>query len=302
MYASIQAGAEGYLLKEDADTELFEAIGKIRQGGYYLSPLLSSSAAHELIQRRLSGRDGTVPEELTLREREVLTLIAEGKSSKEIAARPVHQHANRGAPSRKHHEEAERPQHRPADQIRHPEGVHLLLISFPAPTAWAAPRLLSLGSSAHAQIGTFSRFTVPAAGRHTWRMDTASERSSPGRATSTARDAISHRVGRGRWSTDGKEQDHERTVRKDGSGSRCFICSGVAHADTGRRLARSLGRRPARPAAVTAERDQIRKRDRKKDGSCVISRDQIRKRDPRRTAPARPDLARGPDLAPATRG
>ena len=33
VYASIQAGAEGYLLKEDADTELFEAIGKIRQGG-----------------------------------------------------------------------------------------------------------------------------------------------------------------------------------------------------------------------------------------------------------------------------
>ncbi len=87
VYASIQAGAEGYLLKEDADTELFKAIGKIRQGGYYLSPLLSSSAAHELIQRRLSGPAGSIPEELTLREREVLTLLAEGKSSKEIAAR-----------------------------------------------------------------------------------------------------------------------------------------------------------------------------------------------------------------------
>ena len=87
VYASIQAGAEGYLLKEDADTELFEAIGRIREGGYYLSPLLSSSAAHELFKHRLSGQDGAIPEELTLREREVLTLIAEGKSSREIAAR-----------------------------------------------------------------------------------------------------------------------------------------------------------------------------------------------------------------------
>lgn len=86
VYASVQAGAEGYLLKEDADTELFEAIGRIRQGGNYLSPLLSNSAAHELLQRRVSGLAGTIPEELTLREREVLTLIAEGKSSKEIAA------------------------------------------------------------------------------------------------------------------------------------------------------------------------------------------------------------------------
>ena len=87
VYASIQAGVEGYLLKEDADTELFEAIGRIREGGHYLSPLLSSSAAHELFKHRLSGLDGAIPEELTLREREVLTLIAEGKSSREIATR-----------------------------------------------------------------------------------------------------------------------------------------------------------------------------------------------------------------------
>jgi DNA-binding NarL/FixJ family response regulator len=84
--AAIQAGAEGYLLKEDADTELFEAIETIRHGGCYLSPLLASSATHELIRRR-AGQDGAAAEELTLREREVLTLIAEGASNKEIAAR-----------------------------------------------------------------------------------------------------------------------------------------------------------------------------------------------------------------------
>lgn len=85
--AAVESGAEGYLLKEDADTELFTAIDTIRRGGHYLSPLLSGAAVDELFQRRPPGRDRAAPEELTLREREVLTLIAEGKSSREIAAR-----------------------------------------------------------------------------------------------------------------------------------------------------------------------------------------------------------------------
>jgi len=50
VYHAIAAGAEGYLLKEDADTELFAAVEKIRQGGHYISPLLSGKLTHELIQ------------------------------------------------------------------------------------------------------------------------------------------------------------------------------------------------------------------------------------------------------------
>ncbi|MEE9566246.1 MAG: response regulator transcription factor, partial [Desulfobacteria bacterium] len=41
LYHAISAGADGYLLKEDADTELFSAIETIRRGGNYISPLLS---------------------------------------------------------------------------------------------------------------------------------------------------------------------------------------------------------------------------------------------------------------------
>ena len=50
VYHAIAAGAEGYLLKEDADTELFAAVEKIRHGEHYISPLLSGKLTHELIQ------------------------------------------------------------------------------------------------------------------------------------------------------------------------------------------------------------------------------------------------------------
>ena len=84
VYYAISAGAEGYLLKEDADTELFKAIEKIRSGGYYISPLLSGELTHELIQEHHKGQLPP-PKSLTVREREVLKLIAEGVKNKEIA-------------------------------------------------------------------------------------------------------------------------------------------------------------------------------------------------------------------------
>ncbi len=84
LYHAISSGAEGYLLKEDTDTELLSAIKKIRQGGIYISPLLSEELTDDLVQ--ICRGSGKLPlERLTTREREVLKLIAEGKSSKEIA-------------------------------------------------------------------------------------------------------------------------------------------------------------------------------------------------------------------------
>jgi DNA-binding NarL/FixJ family response regulator len=83
LYHCFSAGAEGYLLKEDTDTELFSAIEAIRAGRSYVSPLLSLDLADDLT-RIYSGRQHPL-ERLTLREREVLTLISEGKSRKEIA-------------------------------------------------------------------------------------------------------------------------------------------------------------------------------------------------------------------------
>ena len=85
VYSAVSAGAEGYLLKEDADTELFAAIENIRQGEPYISPLLSGKLTHELIQAQQKGQLTPPSDPLTTREREVLKLIAEGISNKEIA-------------------------------------------------------------------------------------------------------------------------------------------------------------------------------------------------------------------------
>jgi len=84
-YHAISAGAEGYLLKEDADTELFAAIEKIRQGEYYISPLLSGELTHDLIHTQHKGQLTSQNDPLTTREREVLKLIAEGVTNKGIA-------------------------------------------------------------------------------------------------------------------------------------------------------------------------------------------------------------------------
>ena len=82
---AVTEGAEGYLLKEDADTDLFAAIEKIRQGDHYISPLLSGELTYELIQASHKGQALPSPDMLTLREREILKLIAEGVSNKIIA-------------------------------------------------------------------------------------------------------------------------------------------------------------------------------------------------------------------------
>ena len=86
LYLSLSAGAKGYLLKEDADKELFSAIEKVRQGKTYISPYFSEEVVDDLVQVG-KGDTKTIFEAdpLTPREREVLKLIAEGKSSKEIA-------------------------------------------------------------------------------------------------------------------------------------------------------------------------------------------------------------------------
>ena len=75
---AMAAGADGYLLKEDADTELLKAVKTIREGSKFISSLLSSEMADLVTTTSQTGA-------LTVREREVLQLVAEGKSSREIA-------------------------------------------------------------------------------------------------------------------------------------------------------------------------------------------------------------------------
>jgi DNA-binding NarL/FixJ family response regulator len=82
---AFSAGAEGYILKEDADSELLAAIETLRKGGTYISPLLSPQLADLFAEQAQPDRKPGIPgEPLTVREREIVKLIAEGKSSREI--------------------------------------------------------------------------------------------------------------------------------------------------------------------------------------------------------------------------
>ncbi len=85
LYQAILEGAHGYLLKEDATKELSSAIETIRRGRNYISPLLSGELTEGWVQ---TFRGKGLPfelEHLTTREREILKLIAAGRSNKEIA-------------------------------------------------------------------------------------------------------------------------------------------------------------------------------------------------------------------------
>jgi len=86
LHQAMSAGADGYLLKEDADTELFSAIEMVRLGKIYVSPHLANDLVDEWAKIRRGGsKPVSKPDHLTTREKEILKLIAEGKSSKEIA-------------------------------------------------------------------------------------------------------------------------------------------------------------------------------------------------------------------------
>jgi len=85
LYSVFAAGAEGYLLKEDTDTELVSAINIVRQGGIYISPLFSREPSDDLMESYIHRDEKLCGEPLTAREREVLKLLSEGKSSKEMA-------------------------------------------------------------------------------------------------------------------------------------------------------------------------------------------------------------------------
>jgi DNA-binding NarL/FixJ family response regulator len=75
LHQALTAGADGYLLKEDADRELFAAIETIREGKVYRSPRLRGV---------LTGGHMRLSKALTLREEEVLKLVVHGKTNAEI--------------------------------------------------------------------------------------------------------------------------------------------------------------------------------------------------------------------------
>ncbi len=78
----VRAGAEGYILKESADTELLSAVRAVAEGHSYLSPEVAGSFLKDFRSQAERPTDLLTP-----REREVLQLIAEGQTNKQIAER-----------------------------------------------------------------------------------------------------------------------------------------------------------------------------------------------------------------------
>jgi len=86
----LSAGASGYILKHCAFEELVHAIRIVLSNQVYLSPTIAGIVVQELAQAKSARTTQTAsasPRSLTSREREVLQLIAEGNSAREIAQR-----------------------------------------------------------------------------------------------------------------------------------------------------------------------------------------------------------------------
>jgi len=84
LYQALSAGAQGYLLKEDSDEELFAAIGTIRTGAIYVTKALAGAFSSDVSVLFPEG-DRKLSRPLTAREREILKFICEGKSNSEMA-------------------------------------------------------------------------------------------------------------------------------------------------------------------------------------------------------------------------
>lgn len=80
---AFEAGASGYVVKSAAAQELITAIRAVACGKVYVSPTIAQDLVNLALHRRESGRISKP--ELTLRQREVLQLVAEGYSLKEVA-------------------------------------------------------------------------------------------------------------------------------------------------------------------------------------------------------------------------
>jgi len=86
LHRAISAGADGYLVKSDSDKEILLAIEKIEQGKTYISPYLADDFTEDVLQ---AYRDPAASpfKNLTKREKQILSLVVDGYTSKAMAAK-----------------------------------------------------------------------------------------------------------------------------------------------------------------------------------------------------------------------
>jgi DNA-binding NarL/FixJ family response regulator len=83
--AVFEEGASGYVVKRAAAKELVQAIRSIARGGTYIDPILADKMTEAFVRRAAPLQPSTLGSDLTGRESEVLRLVAEGYTGKEIA-------------------------------------------------------------------------------------------------------------------------------------------------------------------------------------------------------------------------
>ena len=83
---ALKAGAKGYLVKDSAESDLIDAIKAVSAGKAFFSPEVSKVLVDDYVREMRSRGVEDSYELLTAREREILHLLAEGKSNKDIAA------------------------------------------------------------------------------------------------------------------------------------------------------------------------------------------------------------------------
>lgn len=83
--ASLDAGADAYILKEDSQNELLLAIEYVMRGKIFLSPSISDKVVEAYLEQKKNKKVKSVIDVLTSREKEILKLIAEGFKNKDIA-------------------------------------------------------------------------------------------------------------------------------------------------------------------------------------------------------------------------
>ncbi|GIM47900.1 DNA-binding response regulator [Collibacillus ludicampi] len=89
LFRVLQAGASGYILKSALDMDLIAAIRTVYQGAAYLYPSATKALIQEFLQRVQKGEDMEHYHVLSDREQEILSLVAQGYSNKEIAEKLI---------------------------------------------------------------------------------------------------------------------------------------------------------------------------------------------------------------------
>ncbi len=85
LHQAFSAGANGYLVKGDTEPQMFLAIETIRRGEVFITPSLSADLVADWAQKNRNHQGASSIDPLTVREKEILRLIAEGNSYREVS-------------------------------------------------------------------------------------------------------------------------------------------------------------------------------------------------------------------------